>query len=118
MKLWRLEFDFKFNILVMRDGLKNLRINSKERDKKPSTKFMTPLKVKVAGVEQRKKILKHVIFLHEMWLAVIDVVLLYDCRSHSVASCLLQEAVVKYIMKNTWTMLILDKRSCGFYSLR
>lgn len=54
----------------MRDGLKNLRINSKERDeekkKKPSTKFMTPLKVKVAGVEQRKKILKHVIFLHEM----------------------------------------------------
>lgn len=66
----------------------------------------------------KKKILKHVIFLHEMWLAVIDVVLLYDCRSHSVASCLLQEAVVKYIMKNTWTMLILDKRSCGFYSLR
>lgn len=53
----------------MRDGLKNLRINSKERDeekKKRSTKFMTPLKVKVAGVEQRKKILKHVIFLHEM----------------------------------------------------
>lgn len=47
----------------MRDGLKNLRINSKERDKKRSTKFMTPLKVKVAGVEQRKKkILKHVIF--------------------------------------------------------
>lgn len=59
-------FDLKFNILVMRDGLKSLRINSKERDKKRSTKFMTPLKVKVAGVEQRKKILKHVIFPHEM----------------------------------------------------